>query len=371
VQARLDQEEGVIISSNLTDILQNGSRNNEVWTSFEPFIYYDDTSSPPALLRGFPEQNYLSSSVQFAGLFLMVLSIFLSVAFMAFVFYFRNSMTIKASQPIFLYCLLLGSALMACGILTLSFDESYGWDEQALSSACMSTPWLLFLGFIIIYCGLFTKLWRINKVLQFRRRKVEIKHVAGPFAILTLSVVVVLTCWTALDHYSWVRKEVNTETGETYGRCTSKNTMVYATVIGVLMSISMIMTFFMSWKTKDIESKYSESSWIFYTIFLHVQIYIFGAPILIVLDKASASATYLVRVMIIWTISISTSTLIMGPKIGSVYWPQSRGTTRGRVIVSGASTSKPLSSASGVCTPNCQDISSVSKISTQGTQDFS
>eukprot|EP00592_Proboscia_alata_P007199 CAMPEP_0194360276 /NCGR_PEP_ID=MMETSP0174-20130528/7573_1 /TAXON_ID=216777 /ORGANISM="Proboscia alata, Strain PI-D3" /LENGTH=890 /DNA_ID=CAMNT_0039131661 /DNA_START=106 /DNA_END=2775 /DNA_ORIENTATION=- len=301
VYEHLGGEEAAELSFHLTDIVQNVSIDyNEIWTSFESFIYYDGTTSPPVLLRGPPEQNYLSSSVRAGGLSLMAFSIFLSAASMVFVFLYRNSNTIKASQPIFLYCLAFGSALMSCGIFTLSFDESHGWNELALSHACMSTPWLLVLGFIIIYSGLFSKLWRINKILQYSQKKVEVKHVAGPFAALTLSVVVVLTCWTILDHYSWVRKETNIETGETYGRCASKNTLAYTTPIGLLMSISVIMTFFMSWKTKDIVSKFSESSWIFYTIFLQVQIYIFGIPILIVLDKASANATYLLRVMLIW-----------------------------------------------------------------------
>merc|ERR1712232_1000698 len=87
--------------------------------------------------------------------------------------------------------------------------------------------------------------------------------------------------------------------------------MVTATVLAGLMSC----------KTKDVDKKFSESSWIFTTIVLQFQVLIVGIPILIIVQQQSADATYMGRVLLIWTITMSTLVLMFGPKLLPILSP--------------------------------------------------
>jgi hypothetical protein len=80
----------------------------------------------------------------------------------ACIYFNQKYRVISASQPIFLYQLCLGSAMVVTSILPMSFDENSGWTEFDLSSACKSIPWLIILGHIIQQMALFSKVSLIS-----------------------------------------------------------------------------------------------------------------------------------------------------------------------------------------------------------------
>ena len=241
----------------------------------------------------------------------------------------------------FLFLLLFGTIVMALSILTLSFDESKGWDKDLLDAACISFPWLLSLGYITIYCALFMKLWRIDMVLQPTRRVVKVTCVTPPFIILSLAAIALLLAWTLIDPLEWER-ELDLDTGESHGECQSDNSSTFFGTLGGLMATSTLLTAYMAWKTADVDRRFSESSWILYTIVLQCQVLIVGVPILIVLENEQATdATYLGRILLIWTVPVSTVLMIFGPKIKGILFGSSEMPKRGsigQVRVSSAST---------------------------------
>mmetsp|Transcript_61869 Transcript_61869/g.182703 ORF Transcript_61869/g.182703 Transcript_61869/m.182703 type:complete len:932 (-) Transcript_61869:342-3137(-) len=348
----VQEDEGSSLKYILTDILTEGGAEEGTWEETEngPFIFASGTSRPPELLRAVPEQNYLSRGVRFTGLFFM--SIALATIFAAVVFVALKSKhsLVRGAQPMFLNAFAFGATTMTLSIFTLSWDESYGWSEDQLTAACQTTPWLVVLGYIIIYCSLFSKLWRINQILQFRRsRKVDAKAVLGPFAALMLCAVVVLSVWTGVDPRTWHREEIDDYTGETYGSCRSDHSIAFLIPLACIMVLSTILAAFMSWKTKDIQERFSESSWIFYTIFTQLQVLLVGIPVVVILDGASTDAAYLGKTLVIWTVPMSTVLLLIGPKAVKVFFPEekvsksraSRGVSMapGGVTVSGMSPS--------------------------------
>jgi len=111
----------------------------------------------PQPLREIFENNYLSSGARIAGFVLFGISTAIGVGGLVWVGYKRKSQVVKAAQPEFLGVLCIGSIITSFAILTLSFDESYGWSEKQLSGACMATPFLFVLGYIIAYTALFSK----------------------------------------------------------------------------------------------------------------------------------------------------------------------------------------------------------------------
>mmetsp|Transcript_21954 Transcript_21954/g.31823 ORF Transcript_21954/g.31823 Transcript_21954/m.31823 type:complete len:122 (-) Transcript_21954:2156-2521(-) len=69
----------------------------------------------------------------------------------------RNNKKILASQPEFLCVLCFGSAVTAASIAMISFDESYGWSVNALAHGCKALPWCFFIGYLIMYGAIFSK----------------------------------------------------------------------------------------------------------------------------------------------------------------------------------------------------------------------
>ena len=284
------------------------------WTQVSPFIFANGLSTPPELNRDLPPQNYISPGTSIAGLSLMGVALFVTLMSTMFVYWKRKHSVIVQSQPIFLYVLMLGTAMMSASILTISFDEQT-WTGRQLDGACVAAPWLISLGYNVIYLALFSKLWRIDRVMQFARRKVRAKQVVGPFVATIALNFAVLVTWTVADPFTWNRHDIDADTGESYGRCNSQHAVVFVGILILLMFISTVACGYMAFRCRDIDSRFSESNWIFYTIYTQIQVLVVGIPILVTLNEASADATYLGRALLIFVIVISTVALMIGPKI--------------------------------------------------------
>ena len=280
-----------------------------------PFIYADGTTSQPWPARQVFENNYLSSSVRAGGFALFGIAAFIYIGLALWTFINRKTSTVRSAQPEFLYALCVGSLVSLVSIVTLSFDESYGTSVETLSMLCTATPWFFVSGYIISYMSLFSKLQRLHNVLQFRRRQVKAHHVIAPAIALTLLAIIILAVWTAVDPWTWERETINDDTGETFGKCTSENITAYLVPLVVLMITATLLACAMAWKTRDVSSKYSETTSIFFAIIFQVEIWFVGIPILIIVDNVSADATYLGRVLIIWTFAVSMVATVVGSKM--------------------------------------------------------
>lgn len=188
----------------------------------------------------------------------------------------------------------------------------------------MSVPWLLSLGHVIVYSALFTKLWRVNRVLSFSRRKVTVKHVVVPMIVLFLAAIVLLVLWTVLDPLQWNRREINEETGESIGGCVSINIGIYMGPLLVVMIIPTFLTGFMAYKTKDVDEVYSESWWDIVLMLIQVLVIFISAPVMAVLGNESTNAQYLGFAFLLWSFPMSTLSLIFIPK-ARAYWKVKRG----------------------------------------------
>lgn len=296
----------------LTDVFLPDAGRWEVWDNF---TYADGTNTPPALLRDPPPQNYLPNGLRILGFVLLGTVYVSALAAATWVAIHRGHRIVRAAQPHFLYGLVVGACIFASAIIPLSYDESYGWDEAQLSAGCMSIPWLVGVGHIVTYSALFAKLWRVNKVLQFTRRKVEVRHVVWPAAFLVLAALIDLALWTALDPAVWTRVEINFSTGESIGYCQSNDMWAFAGPLAVLMMIPTVLTAVMAYKTKDVDEAYSESSWIFTLILLQVELFVVGAPVVAILRTISTTGRYMGLVVILWAFPTSTLSLIVLPKV--------------------------------------------------------
>jgi len=311
-----------------SDLYEPGSSNESVgWKEISPFTWPDGSTDRPPPLRNPPNFNFLSTGLKALGYALLGIAVGFSLGSMIWVYIHREHRIVRAAQPFFLYVVGMGCIIFCAGIVPLSFDESSGMSEQQLSAACMSTPWLVCFGVIIMYCGLFSKLWRVNKVLQFSRRKVEIRHVAWPAALLCLAALVVLSVWTAVDGIVWVRTVVDSWTGESMGMCSSDHFGAFAGTLVAIIIIPATLTAFFAWKTKDVDGEYSDSLFIFGLIGVHLEIIIIGVPVVSILQDVSTDGRYVGIVLILWSFPMSAITLIFVPKM-IAYWKSLRAPER-------------------------------------------
>ena len=277
----------------------------------------------------------------------MGLTMFVAIISITWVFVCRKHKILAASQPEFLYMIGLGSIVQASGVIPSSIDESRGWSEDQLNRACMACPWLLSLGYIMVYSALFTKLWRINKVLQFTRRRIGIRHVAWPMVLLVFTALVILLLWTFLDPFRWNREEISDVTGESIGKCQSDYTFAFVGPLILVMMVPTFLTGVMAYKTKDVDDTYTESWWIFILIVVQVEIILVAVPVIVILFGESADGSFIGFVFLFCAFPMTTLGLIFFPKMVA-YRNASRG------VESGGSTHKRgergNSRISGLCT---------------------
>ena len=115
------------------------------------------------------------------------------------------------------------------------------------------------------------QLWRVNRVLQFSRRKVNMAHVLWPAWLIEAAAITLLSIWTAKSSYQWERVELD-ETGESMGSCVGENEFKLLVPIGILVMVPTILTGIMAYKTIDVDATYSEAKWIFSLMLVQCQV---------------------------------------------------------------------------------------------------
>ena len=138
--------------------------------------------------------------------------------------------------------------------------------------------------------------------------------------ILYISALIVLTMWTVNQGFEWVRVEINASSAETMGKCQGIRSVAYFTPVFVLTVIPVLMTAVMAWRTRDIDSMYSESGWIFCLIAIQLQVLVVVIPVIIIMEGKATNARYLGHVSIFFLYPMSTVGLIVGPKIYALHF---------------------------------------------------
>jgi gamma-aminobutyric acid type B receptor len=107
--------------------------------------------------------------------------------------------------------------VLASSIFPMAIDDGFA-SVEACDKACMSIPWLITMGWSILFAALYAKLRRENLVIQnamaFRTIKVSKKDVMLPFAVLSMSNLILMTIWTVLNPLGLMRTD--TSPTETY-----------------------------------------------------------------------------------------------------------------------------------------------------------
>jgi hypothetical protein len=299
--------------------------NDRHWKQTEgasAYIYSDGTTSPPPELSPAAHNTHtLTLPVQVVCWFLAVAVIITSIGLCVFVFVHKKNQVITASQPPFLYIICTGTLVLSSSIVPLAMDDAKV-SVHGCSIACMSQIWLMSIGFTITFSALFSKTWRINKLVRkargFKRVQLSAADVIIPFLILFGTNVLILTVWTIMAPLEWVRTISHTDAfgrpAESLGRCMNPKYFPYAITLFLVNGVALLLAIAEAYKARHINTEFSESKYIGMAVVCIFQALFFGVPLFFIAQDWPTAQVFVVAA-VIFIICMAVLLLIFVPKI--------------------------------------------------------
>jgi gamma-aminobutyric acid type B receptor len=232
----------------------------------------------------------------------------------------RTSRPVQASQPFFMTMLCIGSFIMASAMIPMSIDDQQS--QYSADIACMSIPWLLSVGFCTIFSALFTKTWRLVKIVEsaarFRRVTVTVKDVLYPFFGLLIVNIIILTCWTTINPLAY-RRQLQDAALSSVGRCLSSSdakggATPYLVSLAALNGSMLILANWMAYRSRKVHMEFNESRYIAFVMFSILQAFLIGIPLLCAVLRDPVPY-YIVLIMLDFIICCSTLCFMFIPKV--------------------------------------------------------
>mmetsp|Transcript_12756 Transcript_12756/g.23917 ORF Transcript_12756/g.23917 Transcript_12756/m.23917 type:complete len:922 (-) Transcript_12756:710-3475(-) len=321
------------VNSTKTTVSMQGKKHsfydalNRRWNIYEgsggkrQFIFSDGTTiAPPQLGRVEENMNLISGGVRSFCLLLSTIIIVLSICFLSCTVAMRKKTVFRMSQPPFLIMICIGTFLMATGIICLSMDEGVA-SITGLNVSCTLLPWLLSIGFVVTFAALFSKLWRINKLVKasrgFRRVTVTVFDVLVPFVILLSMNTIILIVWQSISPLRWEREVLTTNQYDqviaSEGSCNSKNSTVYISSLLFVNGIAIILACHQAYIGRNVRTEMNESKHIGMAMICIFQSCFFGIPLLF-MTSSNRSAYLFISSSVYFVVCVSTLLCIFLPK---------------------------------------------------------
>jgi len=301
------------------------------WTSYRnrTFIYPGDATEPPPDLP--PPATvllHLDPVARGICLALSALAMIASLFFLYFTISKREHRIVKASQPEFLILICIGCLLMASTIIPLSMDTKVA-SERGCDVACQSKFWLISIGFCLAFTALFSKLWRVNRVMKnshgFKKVKVTPLDVIVPGAILLGCNILVLILWTVMSPLIW---ELKTLQYDEFGRpkvqiggCTSHddgNALAYIGSLLAIDGIAILITLWQAYEARHITTDLSESKYIGLAVVAIFEASFIGVPVIYIVNDQPNAVLFLSSAIIFVSV-LAILGFLFGPKYRA-YW---------------------------------------------------
>jgi hypothetical protein len=206
---------------------------------------------------------------------------------------------------------------MGSAIFPLGIDDSLV-STRGCDIACMSWIWLLPCGFTISFSALFSKIWRLNQLIEhskkFRKLKVEVKDVLIPFAVMFTLNVALLLAWTLTDPWKW--KRIYVDELNSYGTCKADgNTwVIYLSLITGINACALVLANWQAYKARNINMEFNESKFVTLAMASMLQVLLIALPLTFLVTE-NPTARLFVLSGIIFVISMSLLILIFVPKM--------------------------------------------------------
>ena len=300
------------------------------WTSYRnrTFLFPGGATEPPPDLP--PPDTvlvHLDPIARGICLALCGLAMLAALFFLYFTISKRENRIVKASQPEFLILICIGCLLMASTIIPLSMDTQVA-SERGCDVACQSKFWLVSVGFCLTFTALFSKLWRVNRVMKnakgFRKVKITALDVIVPGAIILGCNILVLTVWTIMSPMIW---EIRTVQYDEFGRpkvqvgsCNAQegNALAFIGSLLAIDGVAILITLWQAYEARHITTDLSESKYIGLAVVAIFEASFIGVPVIYIVNDQPNAVLFLSTAVIFVSV-LAILGFLFGPKY-KAYW---------------------------------------------------
>ncbi|CAB9525747.1 ABC transporter substrate-binding protein [Seminavis robusta] len=284
--------------------------------------------------------NFIGSKFKAGGYAAVGIVCFMGLVSVVWMHCYREKNIVRASQPMFLGLLVLGTIISILTILPLSVETGYRYvkdpftgeltdepnpDVHLVDVACMISPWLYGLGFVITFSALCAKIVRVKMIYSagaaMRRKKVELMDVLIIMVVMLALEVTILLCWTLLSPSIWQRTVISTEDGyvtESFGSCTSEHAMTFSMTQASFQAFCLFVVLVLCWQTSEIPTEFAEGTYISLAILCIFQVSLLTIPLRWMVYE-DPDVSYFVECAALFLGSFTTQILIFLPKMWRVY----------------------------------------------------
>ena len=209
----------------------------------------------------------------------------------------RNTVQVRVSQPFFLLLVLLGCLMSSLTIAAMAAQDDSDGDDP--SWACMAMPWLYSVGFCITFGTLFAKIRRVYKIFSapppssslsvrsgdtIRYQPVTLGETLLCIGVVLVLDMIILIAWTIIDPLVWKREVVQVDRFgdpiESEGRCTCDSWVIFASTLAALHFGLLVIACYMCYVARNIPSKFSEHKYVTIAMISNLQIFVVGGEFL-------------------------------------------------------------------------------------------
>ena len=301
----------------------------QIWLEFNPFVYNGGTTRIPSPLPD-PEISIqgIDTPYLIAGYSFGAVSLLIALLAMVWTWRNRNSRVVRKSQPIFLLMISFGAAVMSSALIPMGLQPPV--PGHILDMGCMTGWWLYSIGFVIAFTALFSKTWRLNKIMKakkFTRIIVKPIDVFLPFGVFMTLNFIILTTWTIVAPVEY--RTVYFDTLDEFGRTEIEGVEgcyfaehalqdLFAGLVIALDFVLVVFTTFQISRAGRVKAEYNETFYIGLALLIVLQSWLIGVPIVIVFRFSNPSIAFMGLALIACMTSCGMSVTIIWPKIRAV-----------------------------------------------------
>lgn len=307
-----DRKHGIFSILNLIDI-EKGSfdkigeidPNSNTITLNQDIIFVGDTTDIPSayeVIKYIVALNSILGAI--AGLCVLF------VLFIGFIIIFQWR-KFRYSSPLFCVFIILGALLGLASVFTLLPNPN--------SELCLSFPWLLGIGFVLLFGTLFTKTWRTWRLFH-NARKFKIIRISNKMMFLVVGSFVLfeaifMILWSTLGDPN-VSVEPIYKSGQAQLQCTT-NSAAWWYVFVFYKVFYVIVGVFLAFKTRDVVDSLNESKPISFSLYNLTFVMTISIPLGFILTDYP-TAVLVIQIVAILLCFTTTVGLLFLPKVWKI-----------------------------------------------------
>jgi hypothetical protein len=232
-------------------------------------VYRSSSNSPPSDTR---PAILVEQSAAVRGLLIALGSLLwlMAIGVIVFLFIYRDSKLIKASQGPLMWFIVLGEMFGGARVINAALEIT--------DASCTAGIWMGHLAFFFVFGCLLLKSWRIDRLVNSKAlKRVRIttwdvlKTFFGMLAVIIVYLVVLT--FAGVPHQSSIKSTSSNQVTEKY-RCTFEHVQ-YHTALFAAEFIVLIYGMKLCWATKDVPDSVNESKYVAFGRFLYVDIFLY------------------------------------------------------------------------------------------------